>query len=77
MTLDEAVRRVQQAADATGFANCGLITSTQGFRHFGLKARTLMPASSRFSRPLAPAKNPAPVPTIGALLADAMKKAKR
>jgi hypothetical protein len=81
MSLNTALLLVMRAAQETGFESCGTVRSSAGFRHFGLKEE----AVSRFIAPplapshlpaLAPAKSPVPVPTIGALLADAMKRAK-
>jgi hypothetical protein len=74
IALDEATRRVQEAADATGFANCGLITSTQGHRHFGLRSRPALHPAGPAPR-LHPA-GPAPSALSGALL-EAMRRSQR
>jgi hypothetical protein len=37
--LDHALDCAKLAADITGFANCGVIMSPEGFRTFGLKVR--------------------------------------
>lgn len=73
MPLDTALLLVRRAADQTGFENCGTIRSSEGLRHFGLKPRRTL---GRLIPPPAPHKEPVPVPTIGTLLADAMKRAK-
>jgi hypothetical protein len=75
MSLNTALLLVMRAAQQTGFESCGTVRSSEGLRHWGLKEE----AVSRLpplAPPLAPSKSRVPVPTIGALLADAMKRAK-
>jgi hypothetical protein len=52
MSLDNALLLVKRAADQTGFENCGVITSAEGHRHFGLKARPIPGFLSRNRLPL-------------------------
>ncbi len=61
LSLDTALLLVKRAADETGFENCCVIASTEGFRHFGLKAR---PIPGLFKPGPAPVKPLAPASPV-------------
>ena len=72
-------RGAKLAADMTGFQNCGVITSPEGFRTFGLKTNTLksLSRSLRQAR-LAPHLESPVVPNkLPGALREAMKKGLR
>jgi hypothetical protein len=70
MSLDNALLLVKRAADQTGFENCGVITSAEGHRHFGLKAR---PIPGLFKPQPTSVKGPAPKVSPG-VLGEILKK---